>query len=134
MQKTVSIKDIIAKLKATFQDEDQTKHLLNNVKKFCLVIVKAAILIGVGYVILSPVIGMIVNSISSNKDAYNPMVFVLPENPTLEKYALVLERLDYFPTIARDLLYTITLTGLQLLICSMVGYGFARKRFYLPVW
>ncbi|MBO5166849.1 MAG: carbohydrate ABC transporter permease [Lachnospiraceae bacterium] len=72
---------------------------------------------------------MIVNSISSNKDAYNPMVFVLPENPTLEKYALVLERLDYFPTIARDLLYTITLTGLQLLICSMVGYGFARFDF-----
>ena len=114
MQKTVSIKDIIAKLKATFSDEDQTKHLLNNVKKFCLAIVKAAILIGVGYVILSPVIGMIVNSISSNKDAYNPMVFVLPESPTLEKYALVLQRLDYFPTITKDLLYTITLTGLQL--------------------
>ena len=129
MQKTISIKDIIAKLKATFSDEDQTKHLLNNVKKFCLAIVKAAILIGVGYVILSPVIGMIVNSISSNKDAYNPMVFVLPESPTLEKYALVLKRLDYFPTIAKDLLYTITLTGLQLLICSMVGYGFARFNF-----
>lgn len=129
MQKTVSIKSIIANIKATFQDEDQTKHLLNNVKKFALVILKAAILIGVGYVILSPVIGMIVNSISSNKDAYDPMVFVLPESPTLEKYKLVLQRLDYFPTITRDLLYTITLTGLQLLICSMVGYGFARFDF-----
>lgn len=129
MQKTVSIKSIIANIKATFQDEDQTKHLLNNVKKFALVILKAAILIGVGYVILSPVIGMIVNSISSNKDAYDPMVFVLPESPTLEKYKLVLQRLDYFPTITKDLLYTITLTGLQLLICSMVGYGFARFDF-----
>ena len=129
MQKTVSLKGIIAKLRSTFQDEDQTKHLLNNVKKFFLVIMRAAILIGVGYVILSPVIGMIVNSISSNKDAYNPMVFVLPENPTLERYQLVLERMEYFPTITKDILYTITLTGLQLLICSMVGYGFARFDF-----
>ena len=129
MQKTVSLKGIIEKLKATFQDEDQTKHLLNNVKKFFLTILRAAILIGVGYVILSPVIGMFVNSISSNKDAYNPMVFVLPEHPTLERYQLVLQRMEYFPTIARDLVYTITLTGLQLLICSMVGYGFARFDF-----
>ncbi len=29
----------------------------------------------------------------------------------------------------RDLLYTLTLTALQLLVCSMVGYGFARFDF-----
>lgn len=131
MQKTVSLKGIIQNIRATFQDEDQTKHLFNNVKKFLLAIIRAAIIIGVGYVILSPVIGLIVNSISSNKDAYNPMVFVLPEAPTWERYSLVLQRLDYFPTIGRDLLYTLTLTVLQLLICSMVGYGFARFDFPL---
>lgn len=94
-------------------------------------LLRAAILIGVGYVILSPVIGIIVNSISSNKDAYNPMVFVLPQFPTLERYALAIERLNYFPTMLRDLLYTLTLTALQLLVCSMVGYGFARFDFPL---
>lgn len=129
MQKAIAIKDVYAKAKKTFQDPDQTKSLLNDVKNFLLVILKAAIIIGVGYVILSPVIGMFVNSISSNKDAYNPMVFVLPENPTLEKYKLVIERMNYFPTIAKDLLYTLTLTLVQLLICSMVGYGFARFDF-----
>lgn len=129
MQKAIAIKDVYAKAKKTFQDPDQTKSLLNDIKNFLLVILKAAIIIGVGYVILSPVIGMFVNSISSNKDAYNPMVFVLPENPTLEKYKLVIERMNYFPTIAKDLLYTLTLTLVQLLICSMVGYGFARFDF-----
>lgn len=94
-------------------------------------LLRAAILIGVGYVILSPVIGIIVNSISSNKDAYNPMVFVLPQFPTLERYALAIERMNYFPTMFRDLLYTLTLTALQLLVCSMVGYGFARFDFPL---
>ena len=100
-------------------------------KNFLVNLLRAAILIGVGYVILSPVIGIIVNSISSNKDAYNPMVFVLPQFPTLERYALAIERMNYFPTMFRDLLYTLTLTALQLLVCSMVGYGFARFDFPL---
>lgn len=121
----------ILRLKTTFQDPDQMKSMLNSVKNFLVTVMRIAILVGVGYVILSPVIGLVVNSISSNKDAYDPMVFVLPKSPTLEKYALVLERLDYFPTIARDLLYTISLTLLQLLVCSMVGYGFARFNFPL---
>ncbi len=120
---------MIAKAKKVLSDPDQTKSFLNSVKNFLVNLLRAAILIGVGYVILSPVIGIIVNSISSNKDAYNPMVFVLPQFPTLERYALVIERMNYFPTMFKDLLYTLTLTALQLLVCSMVGYGFARFDF-----
>lgn len=120
---------MIAKAKKVLSDPDQTKSFLNSVKNFLVNLLRAAILIGVGYVILSPVIGIIVNSISSNKDAYNPMVFVLPQFPTLERYALAIERMNYFPTMFRDLLYTLTLTTLQLLVCSMVGYGFARFDF-----
>ena len=122
---------MIAKAKKVLSDPDQTKSFLNSVKNFLVNLLRAAILIGVGYVILSPVIGIIVNSISSNKDAYNPMVFVLPQFPTLERYALVIERMNYFPTMFKDLLYTLTLTALQLLVCSMVGYGFARFDFPL---
>lgn len=122
---------MIAKAKKVLSDPDQTKSFLNSVKNFLVNLLRAAILIGVGYVILSPVIGIIVNSISSNKDAYNPMVFVLPQFPTLEHYALAIERMNYFPTMLRDLLYTLTLTALQLLVCSMVGYGFARFDFPL---
>lgn len=122
---------MIAKAKKVLSDPDQTKSFLNSVKNFLVNLLRAAILIGIGYVILSPVIGIIVNSISSNKDAYNPMVFVLPQFPTLERYALAIERLNYFPTMFRDLLYTLTLTALQLLVCSMVGYGFARFDFPL---
>ncbi|MGN1204371.1 MAG: carbohydrate ABC transporter permease [Lachnospiraceae bacterium] len=120
---------LIAKTREIFKDPDQTKSFLNSVKNFLVALLRAAILIGVGYVILSPVIGIVVNSISSNKDAYNPMVFVLPQYPTLERYSLVLERLNYIPTMLRDLIYTLTLTALQLLVCSMVGYGFARFNF-----
>lgn len=119
----------IEKIKKTFNDHDQRMSLFNDIKNFAVSLIRIVILVGVSYVILSPVIGIVVNSISSDKDAFNPMVYVLPEFPTWERYELVLERLDYFPTIARDLIYTITLMGIQILVCSMVGYGFARFNF-----
>lgn len=129
MQKTLAQNNFLKKIKASAQDPDQRKSLGNDIKKIALALLKAAILIGVSYVILSPVIGILVNSFSSNTDAVDPMVFVLPKNPTLERYSLAALRLEYLPTMARDLVYTLTLTLLQLLICSMVGYGFARFDF-----
>lgn len=129
MQKVMAQNNLLKKLKASAQDPDQRKSLGNDIKNIALVILKAAIIIGVSYVILSPVIGMLVNSFSSDMDAVDPMVFVLPKNPTLERYSLAALRLNYLPTMARDLVYTLTLTLLQLLVCSMVGYGFARFDF-----
>lgn len=129
MQKVTVQSNFFRKLKASAEDPDQRKSLGNDIKKIALAVLKAAILIGVGYVILSPVIGMLVNSFSSDMDAVDPMVFILPKDPTLERYSLAALRLNYFPTMARDLIYTLTLTLLQLLVCSMVGYGFARFDF-----
>lgn len=111
------------------KDPYQRAILSNDIKALLMTIVRFLIIIGVCYVIISPLIGMIVNSISSTKDAYNPMVYVLPHYPTMEKYALVLKRLDYFPTMGRDILYTVSLMVIQIFVCSMVGYGFARFEF-----
>lgn len=120
---------LLDKVKATLNNPDQMKSFLNDIKNFGVMIMRIAILVGVGYVILSPVIGWVVNAFSSNGDIYNPMVFVIPEEPTLDKFALVIERMNYFPTMAKDLLYTGSITLLQILVCSMVGYGFARFNF-----
>lgn len=123
--------EYIERVKKVMNDPDQRKSVMTDVKNFLIKVCGMLILIGVSYVILSPIIGMIVNSISSDKDAYNPMVYILPQYPTLERYALALERLEYLPTIGKNLLYVITLMLLQIFICSMVGYGFARFNFPL---
>ena len=39
--------------------------------------------------------------------------------------------MDYFRTLGNTLIYTVALTLIQVLICSMVGYGFARFDFPL---
>lgn len=126
-----SAKSVFSEVKDIFTDSYKRNALLNKVKKVAINILWFLIIVGVSYVILAPVIGMVVNSISSDRDAYDPMMFVLPKQPTLEKYKLVFERLDYATTMSKDLVYVALLTIIQLFICSMVGYGFARFDFPL---
>ena len=101
--------EIVQKISKILHDPFEMKILLNKIKDFFVALLRVLILIGVGYVILAPLIGMFVNAISSTVDAYNPMVFVLPQFPTMERFSLAFKRLDYIPTMIRDLLYTFTL-------------------------
>jgi len=89
------------------------------------------VIIGVCYVILAPVIGMVVSSIKSDADAYNPMVYLIPRDPTLHKYKIAWERMSYMSTMLRNLLFAGSLMFIQVFITSMVGYGFARFQFPL---
>jgi len=117
------------KVKQILASPLERRIALSQLKNILLRILKIAIIVGVSYVIISPVIGMIVSSIASTEDIYNPMMYILPKNPGIDKYQLVIQRMDYFRTIIKDLAYTLSLTVIQLIICSMVGYGFARFNF-----
>lgn len=108
---------------------NNSKALASGFKHLLIQIFSYLVIIGICYMILAPIIGMVVNSIKSDQDAFNPMVYMFPKEPTLQKYKIVWERMDYLPTIARDLLYSISLMIIQLMVCSMVGYGFARFDF-----
>lgn len=121
--------EFISKLKSDMKDRDQLRGLGGSVKNLILTIGRFIIIVGVSYVILAPVIGIIVNSICSDADAYNPMVFVFPKFPTFERYQLSFARLEYLKVMPKNLLLIIGLTAVQVFICSMVGYGFARFDF-----
>ena len=86
---------------------------------------------GILYIILGPMITIVANSFFSAEDLYNPLVYLFPKNPTLERYSLAFMRLSYQSALIKTLTYDLTLTALQIMICSMVGYGFARYDFPL---
>ena len=110
---------------------DQRSRALNSVKNSLLGLFRFVIIVGISYVILAPVIGIIANSFFSRQDSINPMVFTIPISPTLDRYSMAIKYLDYLPILGRTLLYVLGVTLIQLLICSMVGYGFARYQFPL---
>lgn len=115
--------------KKSLLDSTQRMVLRENVKSLLLRIFQTVIIVGICYTVLAPILGIVANSFFSNKDAYNPMVYLIPMEPTLERYRVVADILDYWPTMLGSLLYSATLTLCQILICSMVGYGFARFEF-----
>lgn len=127
--KNVNIKNRIKTITANPKFVNHTKGMTSDFKKLLIKLFSFIVILGICYVILSPVIGMLVNSFMSDSDKYNPMVYMIPQKPTLEKYKLAWERMNYLPTMGRDLLYSITLMLIQVFVCSMVGYGFARFQF-----
>ena len=101
----------------------------NNAKSFIIKLFQLIIIVGICYVILGPILGIISSSFFSDADNYNPMVYLIPQEPTLERYKLAIQYLDYWKTMGASLLYSLTLMILQVIVCSMVGYGFARFQF-----
>lgn len=124
-----TLKQYVADLKEDRQFANDRKRWSSNVKKFVLGLFKLIIIVGICYVILGPVLGMISSSFFSNEDNYNPMVYLIPQNPTIERYQLAIKYLNYGKTMTSSLFYSLSLMALQVFVCSMVGYGFARYKF-----
>lgn len=122
-----TIKSIIQDAKNDRQFANDRMRWASNFKSFILFLFRLVIIIGICYVILGPVIGIISSSFFSDADSYNPMVYMIPQDPTLYRYELASKYLDYAKSMASSLIYAASLMAIQVFICSMVGYGFARN-------
>lgn len=107
------------------------KILLSKSVKFGMSFFRYLVLISISFVIISPMISVIAESFYTTSDVYNPMVYLFPVEGTLGNYALTILRTDYWNTLWKTLLFVISLVLIQLMVCSMVGYGFARFNFPL---
>ena len=133
-KKTFSIRNLKEQyhsFKTDTQFANDRKRWSSNVKGFIIGLLKFLLIVGVSYVILGPVLGIISKSFFSNADNYNPMVYMIPQEPTLERYTKAIAHLDYWKVVCNSLIYTVSLMLIQVFICSMVGYGFARYKFPL---
>ncbi|MDR2559052.1 MAG: carbohydrate ABC transporter permease [Oscillospiraceae bacterium] len=120
------------RIKAKYNDKhfvNERHRALKQGKDLLIAFFRTALILGLSYVILGPLIGIVANSFFSNADAYSPIVYLIPQSPTLERYELAIIRMSYWDVMLRMMFYVVGLTIVQLLVCSMVGYGFARHNF-----
>lgn len=110
-------------------DRVQAKKFGRTIQAIALGIMKMAILIGISYIILGPLISMLSSSFFTEGDLYNPVVVLFPEEGTLGNYIQTFATMQYPRTLLSTVLYVASLTLIQVLICSMAGYGFARFEF-----
>jgi len=116
-----------------FKERVKSLATLNNAHKgMCfgqgvlMSIFRWVILLGVCYIILAPMIGMLANSFMSTSDLYNPLVFLIPRAFHPYNYITAFTHMLYIPTMVRTMAFALSITLLQVLVTSLVGYGFAR--------
>ncbi|MBO4390693.1 MAG: carbohydrate ABC transporter permease [Lachnospiraceae bacterium] len=124
-----SLLDKIRALREDKQFENTRIRWMNRLKSLVLWIFRTVMIVGISYVIIGPLISIISSSFFSDSDLYNNMVFVIPQNPTLERYINAFSYMSYPKVFVKTILYTLSLMVLNVLVCSMVGYGFARFEF-----
>lgn len=95
----------------------------------CSTILRWLFLIAISYVILYPIIYMFSMSIRSTADFYDLTVVWVPKNYTLEHFKSIIFQLNVVKPMLHTFLITLICTVAEMLVTSMVGYGFARFRF-----
>ncbi len=90
---------------------------------------RTVLLIGLGFVVIQPVIMQLSTSFKSISDLYDGSVFLIPKAFTTYNYRRVLEYLDYPVRFLNSFLYSGACAVLQLASCTLVAYGIARFRF-----
>ncbi|GAB4577542.1 MAG: carbohydrate ABC transporter permease [Anaerolineales bacterium] len=89
-----------------------------------------ALLIAIGFVYLYPLLFMFVTSLKSPEDLLNPMVQWIPTELYTGNYEKAFRVLDYPNTLRASILISVVPSLLQTAVCSLVGYGLARYRFW----
>lgn len=102
---------------------------LNRWMRMLWAIVRAALLIGICYIILYPILLKLSIAFKSFADVTNPRVVWIPENFTLDNFRLVLSVADYSQAIFHTFALSGLTTVLQTACCALAGYAFARLRF-----
>ena len=117
---------IIRKLSSLHKEHKHT--VVRGSQSIIISLFRLSIILGICYVILSPLFGIISNTFKSQSDVYNPLVYLIPETFTLDNLRHAFRHMNYVTTLITTLVYTLSITFLQVLVTGMVGYGFARFR------
>ena len=86
---------------------------------------------GLCFLILQPILNKISVSFMDEQDLYNTMVVNIPANFTTANYELAAQFMGYGEALRNTFVISLTIAILQVSMCTLVGYGFARFKFPL---
>lgn len=89
------------------------------------------LLFGMCFLILQPILNKISVSFMTEQDLYNPIVTNIPEHFTTANYKMASDVMSYPKALVNSIVISLTIALLQIAVCTLVGYGFARFKFPL---
>ena len=90
---------------------------------------RALFLMGVGFVMLYPILFMISNSFKSVSDALDPTVVWIPSGTDMFNFKMAFKLLGYKDALKNTLVLVVPCVIIQVITCLFVSYGFARFEF-----
>ena len=108
------------------------KKIILSKKRFAVFvksILRTVFLVGVGFVMLYPVLFMLSNSFKSVNDTLDPTVVWIPSGFNLFSFKTALELLKFGESFKNTLLIVLPCVIFQVVSCLFIAYGFARFRF-----
>ena len=103
----------------------------SRIKKATISVLRALLLFGLCFMIIQPMLTRFTVGLMEERDLYDSTIVLLPRHATLDNYRIVFE-LTTFPKSMLNTIWTSLLVSvLQVISCTLVGYGFARYNFPL---
>ena len=98
-------------------------------KNMLWVMFRTVLLFGVSFIILYPLIYMLSIAFRDLSDMQDPSIVWIPKNFTLDAIKDAYEAMKYPESLWNTVKFDVISSLLQLVSCSLVGYGFARFQF-----
>ncbi|MGM0879926.1 MAG: carbohydrate ABC transporter permease [Bacillota bacterium] len=92
-------------------------------------IYRAFLLFGLSVIILYPLLYSISVAFRPAVDLYDPLVIYVPRSFTLDNLIETMKYLDYGKALLNSVQLNLVTTIIQLIVCSLIGYGLARFDF-----
>ena len=118
--------------KDTFWDRNKKSGgylLKKRVTSIVVSICRFILLFGLCFMILQPILNKISVSLMTEEDLFDPVVISIPQHFTLANYEIAAEVMTYKTSFINSLIISLTTSVIQIAMCTLVGYGFARFKF-----
>jgi len=108
---------------------DNSRRKAEKIRSVIWKIVRTVLLLGIGYIILYPILYMVSMSFRDVADLYDPTVVWIPKHLTLENFKRVMDGMPYFFCLFNTVILSLGCSLLLLPACSMLAYSLARFKY-----
>lgn len=105
--------------------------LKRTVMNYAVSVCRAILLFGLCFLILQPIFNKISVSFMEERDLYDPTVVCIPQHFSTNNYRLAAGIMQYGTALKNSFIVSLTIAVVQVVMCTLVGYGFARFKFPL---
>ncbi len=97
--------------------------------KVAIAIFRMVLMVGISYIVIFPFISKITSSIMAPEDFIDVTVRLIPKNISFDIYEAIVKELGYLDALGNTFILSFSTAVIQMLICSLIGYGFAKFKF-----